>query len=212
MATRSYNVHVMPRRYSMGTRAEAAQRTRTGIELALIRLLASKPYGTVTLADIAREADVSPRTVQRHYSTKDEILAASFSIAAREIAEETSRRPPPRSAREAIQVLVSALFAIYDRHNAEAWAAYCRAAEVPELRRAFSAGVEERRQRVQEFLSAWSSALAVQEATARSVLMASTAYLAWRATTEFGHLTSREAAALVSDVLCHYLLRGDAAV
>src|SRR3989304_2526882 len=116
----------MPRRYDMGKRAKEIEHTRTRIVSALLRLLARKPYSATTMKDVAREADVSVRTVQRHYSGKDQILGESFAIPARKIAEALARRPVPGSAEQAIRDIVEVRFTRFEAHHAEIWPVYSR--------------------------------------------------------------------------------------
>src|SRR3972149_3845288 len=98
----------MPRPYSMAKRADETDRTRRRIEAALIRLLGSRPYNGITIVEIAAEADVAVRTVQRHFRTKDDVLAAAFRSSAQTICEEVSKLPPAQSAKEALQHMVHA--------------------------------------------------------------------------------------------------------
>jgi len=117
----------------MATRAKLTQRTHAGIERALVRLLATKPYDAISMTDIAKEADVAVRTVQRHFGSKDDLLAAAVRHPAQALSEELSQRPPGQPAREDLQTLVTALFAIYERHRPEIWAVYTRSSAVPQL-------------------------------------------------------------------------------
>lgn len=197
----------MPRRYSMAKRAEATDRTRRRIEAALIRLLGSRPYNTITIVDIAGEADVAVRTVQRHYRTKDDLLAACARLPEQVMAEEWKRRPAPKSAEEDIRRLVNGIFAIYGEHSAAIWAAYCRSVEVPELRDTLEAGIAARTARIDEVVARWPDAWSASDAQAKRTMLSLMSFPAWRAFTESGRFSPAEATAEVTGILCLRLLR-----
>lgn len=191
----------------MARRAAAIGRTRARIEKALLRLLASKPYGAVTVADIAREADVSVRTVQRHYRSKDELLAACARFPAQALSQELAQRRPAPSPQRAVRDLIEALFALYERHSSEIWAAYAWAGEVPELQAVIAEGTQARMSHIDRLLARWPDAWALDREQARWLLQAMTSYLTWRAFTGLERFSRRETAALVADALNSLLLR-----
>jgi len=82
----------VPRPYSMAKREKAKDRIRRQIERALIRVLVSQPYDTTTITGIAREASVSTRTVQRHFGSKDQVLAAALRYPGGALGEDLSSR------------------------------------------------------------------------------------------------------------------------
>lgn len=192
----------------MGRRAEAVERTRRRIELALIRVLALKSYGSITMADIAREADVSVRTVHRHFRGKDEVLTACSHFLAQMLPEELARHPEPSSPQGAIRRLVEALFALYERHNAEVWAIYTRAMTVPELGQSAGVGNEVRLQAIEELMGRWPGVWAVGEERAKRVLASLTSYPAWRSFTDRKRFSTPEAVDIMTSLLCGYLLGG----
>src|SRR3990170_6018209 len=108
----------MPRPYSMAKRAEATDHTRGRIEDALIRLLGSRPYNDITVVEIAAEADVAVRTVQRHFGTKDDLLLRACLRRTQPVADQMEN-PSAKSARGLIQSLVRAQFDFYEQHNTE---------------------------------------------------------------------------------------------
>jgi len=197
----------MPRRYSMAKRGKATDRTRRRIEAALIRLLGSQPYAGITMVDIAAEADVAVRTVQRHFGTKDDVLAAAYRSSAQTISEEVSKLPPARSASEALRHIVHAAFTLYERYKAESWAVYSRSAEVPELRETGRTGLAGREARIDELLARWPDAWSVQTATAKRLVLSLTSFPTWRSFTDPGRFSPAEAAAEVAEILCQRLLR-----
>ena len=197
----------MPRRYSMGSRGNATERTRTRIRTALVKLLGQKAYGSITMANIAEEADVSVRTVQRHYGSKDDVLAAACRHSAQWLTEELSRGPPGRSPEEAVGRLVRAQFEYYRQHDGECWAVYSRSADVPEVQKSVRAAAAASAAPVEALIARWPQAWAVDRQTASTAILALTTYPAWRGFTDFSGLGSEEAVALVTDLLCRALLR-----
>ena len=191
----------------MANRAEATGRTRRRIEAALIRLLGARPYNSITVVEIAAEADVAVRTVQRHFGTKDDILAAAYRSSAQTISEEVSKLPPARSAREALRHIVHAAFTLYERYKAESWAVYSRSAEVPELCETARTGLASREARIDELLARWEDAWSVDIATAKRLLLSLTSFPTWRSLTEPGRFSPAEAASEMTDILCRRLLR-----
>ncbi len=195
----------MPRRYSMTNRVKLTKRTRAAIELALVRLLATEPYDAISMTEIAGEANVSVRTVQRHFRTKDDLLAASIRYPAEALSAELSKRPPGPSAREDMQTLVAALFAIYSRHRPEMWAAYTRSAQVPELMRALLIGQAAWLSAVEAFIARWSDCCAIEPLLAKRTIVALTSYPAWRGLAGAGGFGSPEAETIVTKLLYEFI-------
>ena len=193
----------------MTGRSKARDRTRGRIETALIRLLATRPYAAMTVADIACEAGVSARTVHRYFRSKDDLLAAALRYPAEAIAEEVQGRATPESAEEAIAGLVEAMFAVYNRHRLELWAAYSRAGDVPELAKATQVATTGWLSLIENLFSRWPDVWNVERELAKREIVAFTSYPAWRGLAGAGGFGSPEAELLVADVLCRHLLRGE---
>lgn len=189
----------------MANRAKLTERTRADIEMALVRLLATKPYDAISMTEIAEEADVSVRTVQRHFRTKDDLLAASVRYPAEALSAELSKRPPGQSAREDMQSLVAALFAIYNRHRPEMWAVYTRSAQVPELMRAQLMGGAAWLSAVEAFMARWSDRCAIEPLLAKRAIVALTSYPAWRGLAGAGGFGSPEAETFVTKLLYEFI-------
>ncbi len=204
---RAYNVRGMPRRYSMDKRAKAKDHSRVRVEKALIRLLASRSYAAITMTDIAQEAGVSSRTVHRYYRSKDQVLVGALSYPAEALAEELSSRSVAESAKEALGELVEAMFSVYGRHRAEMWAAYSRAADVPELAKAATVAVAAWMSAINDFFSRWGDSVAIDRDVAKRTMIALTSYPTWRGFRAAGGFGSPEAEMLVTDMLCQRLLR-----
>ena len=195
----------MPRRYSMANRAKLTARTRAAIERALVRLLAAKPYDAISMTEIADEANVSVRTVQRHFRTKDDLLAASVRYPAEALSAELSKRPPGPSAREDMQTLVAALFAIYSRHRPEIWATYTHSAQVPELMRAQIMAGAAWFSAIEAFMARWSDRCAIEPLLAKRAIIALTSYPAWRGLAGAGGFGSPEAETFVTTLLYEFI-------
>jgi AcrR family transcriptional regulator len=189
----------------MATRAKLTQRTHAGIERALVRLLAAKPYDAISMTDIAKEADVSVRTVQRHFRTKDDLLAAAARYPAQALSEELSKRPAGQSPREDLQSLVAALFAIYDRYRPEIWTLYNWSSEVPELMRTLLVSSAAWLSAVEALMARWSDRCAIEPLLAKRTIVALTSYPAWRGLAGAGGFGSPEAETTVTKLLYEFI-------
>ena len=189
----------------MAKRAEKTERTRRDIETALVRLLAIKAYDAVSMADIAEQADVAVRTVQRHFRSKDDVLAAAVRHPAQALSRELSQRPPGQSPHDDLQSLAASLFAIYERYRRETWALYTHSAEVPELMRVqFVAGAA-MVSAVEALLARWSDRCAIDPLRAKRAILALTSYPTWRGLAGVGGFGSPDAGALVAGLLYHLI-------
>jgi AcrR family transcriptional regulator len=196
----------MPRRYLMVKRAERTARTRTKIEMALIRLLARKPYGTISMTDIARGANVSVRTLQRRYGSKHDVLASSLQHPMHAMTEELARRPEPESAGEAIQQLISVMFSLYNRYRPEIWAAYSRGDEVPQLAAAVMTAMRAWNTATDDVLARFAEELVVPRDDAKRALVTLTSYQTWRGAMGPGGFGTPQAEEFLAGLLQWYLL------
>jgi len=196
----------MPRRYSMAKRAEATDHTRRRIEAALTTLLGSRPYGAITVVDIAREADVAVRTVQRHYRTKDDLLLDACLRRTQSVTEQLQNLSA-KSAQGLVQSLVRAQFDLYEQHNTECWALHSRAAEAPKVRDALHTLIDGRISSLADLMARWPEAWSVDGSLAARILVALTSFPAWHGFTESGEFSPAEATEEVTDILCQRLLR-----
>jgi AcrR family transcriptional regulator len=189
----------------MATRAKLTQHTHAGIERALVRLLAAKPYDAISMTDIAKEADVAVRTVQRHFGSKDEVLTATARYPAQALSEELSRRPAGQSPREDLQSLLAALFAIYDRYRPEIWTLYNWSSEVPELMRALLVSGAAWLSAVEALMARWSDRCAIEPLLAKRTIVALTSYPAWRGLAGAGGFGSPDAETIVTKLLYEFI-------
>ena len=190
----------------MAKRAEATDHTRRRIEAALTTLLGSRPYGAITVVEIAAEADVAVRTVQRHYRTKDDLLLDACLRRTQSVSEQLQDLPA-RSAEGFIQSLVRAQFEFYEQHDTECWALHSRAAEAPKMRDALHTLIDGRISSLTDLMTRWPDAWSVDGSLAARTLVALTSFPAWRGFTESGRFSPAEAASEVTVILCQRLLR-----
>jgi len=191
----------------MAKRGRATERTRRRIELALIELLAAQPFSAITIGDIAAKAGVSVRTVQRHYPSKADILAACVSFPARALADELSGRPPAASLRAALRDLLEALFSFYEANSEQAWAVYSRAQDVPVLEELRRATVRARESLIDPLFERWPDSWSTDKRTARAAMLGLTAFGAWQALTDAGRFTVQGAVEFILGVLERTLLK-----
>ena len=191
----------------MAKRAEATGRMRRRIELALIELLAAQPFSAITIGDIAAKAGVSVRTVQRHYASRDNVLAACVGFPTRALADQLSRRPPASSPRAALRDLVQALFSFYEANSEQAWAVYSRAQDVPVLEELRRATVRARESLIDPLFERWPDSWSTDKRTARAAMLGLTAFGAWQALTDAGRFTVQGAVEFILGVLERTLLK-----
>jgi AcrR family transcriptional regulator len=92
------------RGYSMTTRGEAVEATRTSIINALVALSTERLLTDIALDDIASRASVSVQTVLRHFGSRDGLFDAAIQHSQDAVTEE--RRAPAGEVGEALRVLV----------------------------------------------------------------------------------------------------------
>jgi AcrR family transcriptional regulator len=91
--------------YTMVARAEGMAATRDRIAHAMLRLALEQPYEDITLAAIARSADVSHQTVLNHFDSKEGVAVAAAGLLAKQT--HTARaKARPGDVTGAIRVLV----------------------------------------------------------------------------------------------------------
>src|SRR6478735_4898687 len=92
-----------------GLRAQRKEETRAAIRDAAFRLFAEQGFEATTVDDIARAADVSPRTFFRYFPTKDDVVFADHPERIERLRQALLDRPADEpvlaSVREAILTL-----------------------------------------------------------------------------------------------------------
>ncbi|WP_164478588.1 TetR/AcrR family transcriptional regulator [Mycolicibacterium stellerae] len=100
-----------PRKYDMGARQQAKAATRDAIVTAAIDTFMAERSFAITLPAVAQRADVTVKTVLRHFGSRDALVEAAWSRAYDEVMAE---RVPPRGDPEAA---LKVLIAHYERRG-----------------------------------------------------------------------------------------------
>ena len=82
----------------MGMRERKKRRTRQLIRDTAVRFFMERGFDAVTVAEIAREADVSEATVFNHFPTKEDLVYGQMEVFENELLEAVRNRPPGQSA------------------------------------------------------------------------------------------------------------------
>jgi len=109
----------MPRRYTLGKRAEQVQATRQRIIAAAAALYQERGVSATSVQEVARRADVAPGTVLNHFGSPDGLARAvvdqvigSLQLPAIDLFAGVDTAP------ERVARLAQELFAFYDRSQA----------------------------------------------------------------------------------------------
>ncbi len=93
------------RKYDMGTRQQAKTATRDAIINAAIDTFMAERSFAITLPAVAERADVTVKTVLRHFGSRDALVEAAWTQAYDEVMAE--RVPPPDDLPGALDVLIA---------------------------------------------------------------------------------------------------------
>ncbi len=93
------------RKYDMGTRQQAKTATRDAIIRAAIDTFMAERSFAITLPAVAERADVTVKTVLRHFGSRDGLVEAAWSRAYDEVMAE--RIPPRGDPQAALKVLIA---------------------------------------------------------------------------------------------------------
>jgi len=93
----------------LGMRERKKQRTRELIRDTAVRLFMERGYDQVTIAEIAREADVSEATVFNHFATKEDLVYGQLEVFEDELLQAVRNRPEGQSALAAYAAFVLAI-------------------------------------------------------------------------------------------------------
>jgi AcrR family transcriptional regulator len=94
----------MKRSYTMTTRAESAERTRTGILEAAFELSNTIPISAISLENVAAQAGVSVQTVLRRFGSKAGLFEEALAYANAAVVDE--RRAPVGDVDAALRIVV----------------------------------------------------------------------------------------------------------
>jgi AcrR family transcriptional regulator len=98
-------VDMKSRQYDMGARQRAKNATRDAIIKAAIDTFMAERSFALTLPTVAERADVTVKTVLRHFGSRDGLIEAAWSQAYDEVMAE--RIPPPGDLEGALKVLIA---------------------------------------------------------------------------------------------------------
>jgi AcrR family transcriptional regulator len=98
-------VDMKSRKYDMGARQRAKSATRDAIIKAAIDTFMAERSFALTLPTVAERADVTVKTVLRHFGSRDGLIEAAWSQAYDEVMAE--RIPPPGDLEGALKVLIA---------------------------------------------------------------------------------------------------------
>ncbi len=93
------------RKYDMGARQQAKTATRDAIIKAAVDTFMAERSFAITLSAVAERADVTVKTVLRHFGSRDGLVEAAWSRAYDEVMAE--RIPPPGDPEAALKVLIA---------------------------------------------------------------------------------------------------------
>ena len=186
-----------PRRYNLGKRAQAAEDTRRRIIEATLSLHNEKGVVATSMQDIAGRADVALHTVYRYFPAIDDVVAGCgehvmllLDPPARDVFDRIDDFPGR------VRILVTELFAMYERGARQIEVARCQANEVPALAGAVAAWAAHQQMLVREALRPLHPG-----AGARKMLGAMSDFYVWKAFSDRGISTQRSAAMIADAAL-----------
>lgn len=159
------------------------------------------------MAQIADAADVSVRTVQRHYASKDELLLDACLIEPSETIPDVAEEASECACDEVMGTLLRRQFAFYVRHGIECGALYARAIDAPSVQQALREADDRRQARIAGLVARWPDVWATDTGKATRVLAAMTSYRSWQAFNEIAGLSYEETVTVAGDMLRTYLLK-----
>ncbi len=93
------------RKYDMATRQQAKTATRDAIIQAAVDTFMAERSFAITLPAVAKRADVTVKTVLRHFGSREALVDAAWSQAYEDVMAE--RTPPPNDVEAALDVLIA---------------------------------------------------------------------------------------------------------
>ncbi len=97
-----------------GLRERKKQRTREAIVDAALRLFEERGFERTTIADIAAEADIAPRTFFGYFRTKEDVVFDDFEATRQSLEERLRDRREGESAIDALRAWIEGLIALTD--------------------------------------------------------------------------------------------------
>lgn len=179
-----------PRRYHSPLRVAQANETREAILQGVATWMQQKPAGEFTLDGIAKQAGIERRTVHRHFSTKEDLLAAFWIW--------INHRITPQTLPSSLGELLAAPRETFTRFDAEE--GLIRASLHSSAGRDMRlAGVPARQQAFREALrEVTRAASAAERRNLECVAHALYSAAAWETMRDYAGVTGKEAGAAVS--------------
>ena len=198
----------MPRRYTLGKRETAVAQTRRGIANALLRLMAQAPYDSIALKQIAREADVAERTVNRHFASKHAILVAHLEgVTNAEVRARVWKSVNGGDPRSAIEQVVRAVFEAYEGREDEIWPVINTEASSKEFAE-YRASVKQFQDRLaSSVVNAWPEAWRFDRERTRQMLSGVLRFLAWDVLRKECGLSLEESVFAITEVVTRLLMK-----
>jgi AcrR family transcriptional regulator len=161
------------RSYDMGTRQQAKTATRDVIIRAAIDTFMAERSFAITLPSVAERAQVTVKTVLRHFGTRDSLIDAAWARAYDEVMAE--RVPPHSDPEAALEVLI----AHYERRGEVALVMLADKTD-PRAARMNNAGRLAHREWVEQVFTDRLPTTAVERARLVDVLVVATDVYAWK--------------------------------
>jgi AcrR family transcriptional regulator len=161
------------RSYDMGTRQQAKTATRDVIIRAAIDTFMAERSFAITLPSVAERAQVTVKTVLRHFGSRDSLIDAAWARAYDEVMAE--RVPPHSDPEAALEVLI----AHYERRGEVALAMLADDMD-PRAARMNNAGRLAHREWVEQVFTDRLPATAVEHTRLVDVLVVATDVYAWK--------------------------------
>jgi len=197
----------MPRRYSLGKRETAVVETRKAIVDALLRLMGARDYNSITLKEIAREADVAEKTVQRHFGSKHGIFLAWAESAVEVEGARLLQMSDGHCPHCAAQRLVRGLFGVYEENAARMWAFLGASSGSQEIAAFSEEFIRFRRRLARSLVDDWPEVWRLPGERTAQMLLTATSFLLWKALREQSGLTAEEAVSATMEGIDKMLMK-----
>lgn len=182
--------------------------TRAAIMHALVALMGRMPYATITLSQIAEEADVAEKTVQRHFGSKSAIFAAfagrAFAAARARLMDEADGGESPLAG---LERLFRAVYSTYEECGERIWTfitaehGLAGAAVVRTEIRAFGDSL------TASLVRAWPDAWRLDDPRTEQVISGLSRFLTWKALRDECGLSAEETVLAARDIAAGMLLK-----
>lgn len=103
----------------IGLRERKRLERHRAIEAAALDLFETKGFDATTIEDIARAADIAPRTFFSYFPTKEDVVLADYANRLDRIIEELSQRPATEAPWPALQAAFAAVAVDYQSQRSE---------------------------------------------------------------------------------------------